>query len=510
MSEPNGQKEREEEIPASILEQDSKRKKKNTSLNRMAFTSGFFFMLGQLISRGLTFVVTPVYSRLLSTAQYGTIRTYESWLIIFYTVMSLCLWRSVDVAKYDFRDKYNEYVSSVHSLSYLATAGFFVVCLLFKNQVEQLCSMNDVMFYTAFLYVFTYTSMLYIQRRDKQMLRYRFATLATLLTIIPGTVLSIFLIYNGRIQGMLDQLVNLRVIGYYTPQIIGGVVVAIVIVVQGRRTFYNKKYWKYGLAFSLPLIPEALSIQIMNQADKIMINSMVGSAATGIYSLATTISFVIWILEDTAWNAWIPWLYEKISRKETKDVEQPWTMVMHLFGIFSWLLVVLAPEEILILGGARYEAAVWLIAPMVTGTLFRFFSYSYSAIQNYHKNTRYVAAGTISTMVINVILNYVCIRQFGYMAAAYTTMASYFILLIVQGILERRITGMVIVPLRKTVLIALVYLAVNLVTMQLYNFPWYVRWIIAAAVVVIGLWYMVPRLKPLLSMFRGGSVTKKE
>ena len=85
------------------------------------------------------------------------------------------------------------------------------------------------------------------------------------------------------------------------------------------------------------------------------------------------------------WNAWIPWLYEKIARRETKDVEKPWISVMHMCGLLSWLLVVLAPEEIRILGPEKYREAVWLVAPMVSGTLFRFFSYSYSAIQNYYK-----------------------------------------------------------------------------------------------------------------------------
>lgn len=501
MAEEN-EKEQGMEIPDSLLEKSETRKEKDASLNKRAFTSGFFFIMAQFCARGLTFAVTPIYSRLLTNSQYGIVRTYESWLIIAYTLMSLCLWRSVDVAKYDFRDKFNEYVSSVQTLSYIAIACFFGLCMIFKEQVQSFCDMDDLMFYTCFLYVFTYTSMLYIQRRDKQMLHYKFSTAATLLTIIPGTLLSIGLIYSGKVRGLTDQLVARRIIGYYTPQIIGGAVIAVVIFVQGRKVLYNKKYWRYGLAFSLPLIPEALSIQIMNQSDKIMVKKLVGDHATGTFSLATTISFIIWILEDSVWNAWIPWLYEKVSRKEIKDVERPWTAVMHMFGLFSWALVMLAPEEILILGGSRYREAIWLIAPMVTGTLFRFYSYSYSTIQNYHKNTKYVAAGTIGTMIVNVILNYVCILQFGYMAAAYTTMASYFILLLVQGILEYRITGMVIVPLRKTAAIAILYGVVNIMSMQLYNFPWYIRYVLLLAVALIALKIMLPQLETVLNMFR--------
>ena len=99
-------------------------KNKDASLNKRAFTSGFFFILAQLFARGLTFAVTPVYSRLLTKAQYGVVRTYESWLLIAYTIMSLCLWRSVDVAKKDFEDDYFHR----HSVSVLY-AVYFHQCI---------------------------------------------------------------------------------------------------------------------------------------------------------------------------------------------------------------------------------------------------------------------------------------------------------------------------------------------------------------------------------------------
>lgn len=491
-----------QEIPASMIEQKNQRKKnQSASLNKMAFTAGFFFIVAQLLARGFNFIVTPIYSRLLSEAQYGIVTTYESWLLIAYTVMSLCLWRSVDVAKHDFPDDYNGYVSSVHTLSYISIAIFFGICMIFKKQVMAFCDMDDLMFYMLFLYVFTYTSMLYVQRRDKQVMRYKFSTAATILTIIPGTVLSIILIYNGRIQGLYEELVHRRIVGYYLPQIIGGGLIAILIWWQGKK-FFNKKYWKYGLAFSLPLIPEALSVQIMNQSDRILIKKIVGDTAAGRFSLGMTISYVIWILEDSVWNAWIPWLYEKIAREETEDVIKPWTTVMHMFGLLSWLLVVLAPEEIFILGGERYRAAVWLVSPLVTGTLFRFYSYSYSAVQNYYKRTQYVAMGTIGAMVLNLVISYIGIAAFGYMAAAYMMAISYFALLLLQGFLEHKITGMVIVPLGKTVKISLLYLVVNLATMGLYQVPWYLRYAVILAVLLAALKMFYPQMRAVLKMIK--------
>lgn len=481
----------------------SKRIMQNSKLNKLALKAGVFYIVGQLFIRGITFLTTPVYTRLLSKAQYGEIRVYESWLLIMVPVMSLCLWRSVDRAKYDMGERYNEYVSSVQSLSYLSILSFFGVSLIFRTPLQKFWGMTDMMFFMAFLYVFGYTSILFMQRREKQMMRYKASIFITTVTIVPATLFSIALIYWGRVEGRLDELVELRVWGFYVPQVVGGLIVAVLLWAQGRK-FIQKKYWKYALSYSLPLIPEALSIQIMNQADKIMIQFLVGYEYTGIFALGTTISFIIWIVEDSVWNAFLPWMYEKISQGETGDIEKPWTVLMHGFGMMSWFLVALAPEIVSVLGSREYHMAVFLITPMVTGTLLRFYSYIYTAIQNYHKKTAYVAAGTIVTMVINVILNYVCILRFGYMAAAYTTAASYFILLVMQGYLEKKVTGRRVIALKKSTVISAAYFGLNLVTMLLFEVQWYARYAAVLAAAVLAVKWMLPQFLRVVRDFKGG------
>ena len=234
-------------------------KKQDASLNRRAFKAGIFYIVSQLIVRGITFLMTPVFTRLLSQTQYNQYKIYESWLLIFAPVMSLCLWRSVERAKYDVKEKFNEYVSSVQTLSYLSISVFFVVFLIFRKQVEALCSMNDFMLIIAFLYTYAHTSLFYIQRREKQMMRYRVSTTITAVTVIPATLLSVLLVVLGKRAGHEEALMQLRIAGYYIPMIIGGLAVAVLILVQGKKLI-NVSYWKYALKFSLPLIPEVLSI----------------------------------------------------------------------------------------------------------------------------------------------------------------------------------------------------------------------------------------------------------
>ena len=465
---------------------------KDESLNRKAVKSGIYFVVSQILIRGITFITTPVFTRLLSTEQFGEIRVYESWLQIAVPIMSLCLWKSVERAKYDMRDEFDAYTSSTQTLSYISIALMTGVCLLFKEQIQSFCNMDDILLYIAFGYIFGYTSVLYMNRREKQSMRYKFATTAAMLLVIPATLISIVWLYIGNIRGEFDQLVHYRIIGFYGPQVIGGLIIALIMAVQGKKLF-SVSYWKYGLLYSLPLIPEVLSIQIMNQADKIMIQNMVGQWETGIFAVATTVSFIIWILEDSVCNAWLPWFYEKMSRMESDDIQKPWTVVMLSFGIISWILVLLAPEIVLILGGKKNMAAIWIVAPMITGTLFRFYSYTYTAIQNYYKKTAYVALGTILSMFVNVGLNYFFISLLGYRAAAYTTAVSYAFLLILQGWQEMRITGQRIIPLKTTLKYSVLFLAVNLISMASYMLPWYLRYVLTLAVILISAKALLPQ-----------------
>lgn len=474
---------------------------KSKSLNKLAMKAGIFYVVSQLFVRGITFLTTPIFTRLLSKPQYAEYSRYESWLLIFAPVMSLCLWRSVERAKYDVREHFNEFCSSVQTLSYLSITVFFVIFWTFRDTVGRLCSMTDFMLLIAFLYTYAHTSIFYYQRREKQMMRYKASTAFSACTVIPAALLAVILVSYGRTHGYEERLVDLRIIGHYTPMIAGGFFVAVLMLVQGRRLIHLG-HWKYALRFSLPLIPEVLSIQIMNQADKLMVIWLTGKVNGSVFSLATQVSYIIWIIEDSVWNAWLPWMYEKMAIGEEDGIEDTWTILMHGFGTFSWLLVALAPEIILILGGKQYGDSIYLIAPMVTGTLFRFYSYSYTAIQNFHKKTVFVAASTVSVMFLNVILNYICILLFGYRAAAYTTAFSYLVLLIVQAFMEKRLTGKQIIPLKKTLCISCAWFLLCLATMLLFRIPVIGRYLVIACCIPLCLRYFLPKMKLVLGCLK--------
>ena len=51
----------------------------------------------------------------------------------------------------------------------------------------------------------------------------------------------------------------------------------------------------------------------------------------------------------------------------------------------------------------------------------------YANIVYFYKKPKYVMIGSVTAVVINIILNYIFINLYGYLAAAYTTLICYLI-----------------------------------------------------------------------------------
>lgn len=440
-------------------------------------------MMGQMLIRSLALVATPIYTRTLTTEQFGMHKIFESWLLILVPVITLGLYRSVEVAKYDYGDDYEQYVSNILRLGVTLSALFSMVCIIFYPWLKSWMGFTNLMMIYMLAYIPAEFAIMCFQRREKQLMRYKASWFLSLGTVTLGTGLSIFLLLVASAKGVQEWLLPLRIIGYYTPVIVGGYVVVICCWKQGNRKAMFQD-WKYGLRYSIPLIAELVSIQVMNQVDKIMINQMVGTEEAGIYSLATTISYILWILEEAVWGAWLPWMYEKIGRGEENEIGKPLVGIMHAFGILSVLVVLVAKEGVYILGGKAYAAAAYIVAPLVCSTLFRFYSYSFSALQNFQKKTIYVALGTVLAMILNIALNYIGILRFGYIAAAYATAISYIFLLIIQAVFEKKVANHKIVSLYKTILLCILYSLLCAASILLYDKWFGYRYLLVVAILL--------------------------
>ena len=74
----------------------------------------------------------------------------------------------------------------------------------------------------------------------------------------------------------------------------------------------------------------------------------------------------------------------------------------------------------------------------------------------YKKKTQYIMAGTLVAAVINIITNYIFIKMFGFVAAAYTTLFSYVCYLVLHIIISKKLVKFDIVTWKWIIISAII------------------------------------------------------
>ena len=196
------------------------------------------------------------------------------------------------------------------------------------------------------------------------------------------------------------------------------------IMYKGRRLVWTSA-WKYALNYNLPLIPHDLSQQVLNQADRLMINKMCGSAQTAIYTVAYQIAMVLNIITTAIESSFTPWAYQKISEGKEKEVGKLAQIILVITGIICFFFTLFAPEFIYLLGGEKYASAIWVVPPVCMSVYFIMMYSLISTVTFYYEKTKSIMLASCVIAVLNIILNKYFIAIYGMVAAGYTTLACY-------------------------------------------------------------------------------------
>lgn len=125
--------------------------------------------------------------------------------------------------------------------------------------------------------------------------------------------------------------------------------------------------------------------------------------------------------------------------------------------------MLIAPELVLILGSKKYLGAIPAVTPVLLGGFFAMAYTMPSIIEYYKEKTIHIAIGTGMAAIINIVLNAIFIPRYGYVAAAYTTLISYFCYYLYHSLISFRIIGFSMVPLKVNIVAGVLLLSVSLV-----------------------------------------------
>lgn len=464
----------------------------------VGFKSAIVYLFATVFTRGLAIITTPIFTRIMSTDQVGMVNLYSSWYSMITVVSTLALTSGgFSIALREFESERDQYVSSVLSLTSLVAIGLVFLYALapsFWNRMTGLPTHLMILLLVGLLVAPARDFWLSRQRFEY---RYKLSGAVTIVSAVAASGLAVVaVLYANSID--FSDIASVRLFANYS--IVYGVaaVIWLSIFLKGK-CFYSSKYWKFSLQLSLPLIGYSIASQILSVSDRLMISKMVGNSAVGVYSTLYTVSslsLMVW----TAINAsFTPYLYQNMENPKSKIRKLSMTM-LGMYSLVAILLVYLAPEIVRILATAEYYKGIYIMPPIAGGVYFIAVSNLYSDILVYLKKTKMIMISSAIAALLNVVLNYLMINAYGYMAAAYTTLVSYIVMAALLSIWANRefkkdVTAVDFVYDNKMItIISMLTLIISMLAILIYDYA-FVRYAIAALIFTVTVLYGVRYLK---------------
>jgi O-antigen/teichoic acid export membrane protein len=385
--------------------------------------SGLWYTVSNVLQKGLGFITIPIFTRILTTEQYGTVSLYYSWRDIVMIFCTFNLFSGVfnnGMVRYE--DKRNEFLSSIQSLITILSILFFLLYLSFYVNLNKLFGIGTILVTFMFTDIVLNAAVLLWSAKERFENKYAPYSILIISSSVFSQAVTLFAIYLITIYDKAALRISTTVLslslfyGY----------IYILNFIKGK-CVYNKEYWSFALWFNVPLILHYLSTLILTQSGRIMIAKMVGTSEAGIYSLSQNIAMMLTVIIVTISNAYAPWLYKKLKNKDYESISTASTKCFLLVGIMLFIVISVAPEIMAIMGPGSYQGAIMIIPPLASSLYFVFAYMIFANIEFYFGKNLYVVFASTSGAVLNIGITYIGIKHFGYIAAGYTALICYII-----------------------------------------------------------------------------------
>ena len=398
--------------------------------------AAFWFVICNFLVKGISFITAPLFTRVLSTEDYGTVAIFSSYqqVILIFATLELSL-GAYTKGYLKFKDRIAEFTSNLVVLSNVVTIICFIVFIFFKNIFFRLTGVSFVsvlLMFVLFLVQPSYQCWMYRKRYNYE---YKKVVILTIMSSAASALFpltAVMYVHNSaetKIVSTLAVGIVFALPFYVTSLFHGGIV--------RDKGFFAKTSF-FCLKFQLPLVMHSLSFLILGQSDRMMIGWMVNKSAAGIYSVAYSLATVVSIFQSSMNQVFQPYRYQKMEAGDVNAIKNTTNSLLLVFAGLNFCFILIAPEVIKLLFPSDFYEAVWVIPPVSVGIYFAFLYSVFVDVESYYEKTKYVMYASLVCAVMNIILNYFGIGIFGYIACAYSTLISYILFAVMHYIFMKK------------------------------------------------------------------------
>ena len=385
---------------------------------------GGLYTVANLLTKGLSLLLIPFYTTYFSPADYGIIDILVVFGAFFNAVISLQL--SQGLGRYVGEDK----ISDVAKIKFASTAilfnilGYLVIgaiFVLFTNPMIQLLS-SDVLISES-IFLLSLGSIIINGIFYSFGVYFRFLRKTKAFSLISfghafgniALTLLLVLVFDLGISAV-----------FIATLIVTPVLILIQIILLKKHLIYyiGKTELSLLLNFSLPLIPAAISYALLSFTDRIFINEYLNSAELGIYGIGAKFTSIIALVIAGFSMALNPIIYQKHRDEHTpRELSKIFHLYIAIGTLGVLILSAFSLETLKIFTQIEYHGA-FTIMPILYFSVFFTGIWMFSPGLNIKKKTQITGRIVLISSVLNVILNYLFIKELGLVGTAIATLTS--------------------------------------------------------------------------------------
>jgi len=389
------------------------------------------FAIGSFGSKIMMFLLVPLYTDALSTAEYGVATLIADTANMVIPIVTVSMYHGIIRYGLDKATRKSDVFTVAMTLNMIGFGCFILLFPVLKLFVfvGEFKSLGDHM---LLLYFYVFASSLNslcgcFVRAKGQVKLYAVDGIFNTLCLVGLNVLFLTVFQWG-------------VVGYVLSTILADTLsVGFLFITADLRRYLRFGHVRKGtyrkmLRFSIPMIPNSIFWWITNLSDRYMITGFLGESANGIYSAAAKLPNLINTIAgifSQAWQMSAITEYDKNDRRFYGKVFSVYQTVVFLSG--GVLIFLTKPIISVWLNEAYYSA--WEYVPfLVLSIIFSCFAGYYSSIYMAMKKNVRSMMTTMLGALTNILFNLLLIPRIGIQGAAIATFISYLVVYLARAL----------------------------------------------------------------------------
>lgn len=299
------------------------------------------FVASSFLLKGISFITTPIFTRLIDSNEYGIVTEYNSWQSIFevFALLGLTSAGVFNVGLNDYKSCRDRFMSSTLTICNLATCVVWVLIMILKIPIGSNFILPTNLITAMFLNFLFHPAQIFWITRQRYEYKYKLAVLLTVLSTILTQGISILCVVIAKTSHLAEVKI--------WSGVIAGLAICIplyiYIFVKGR-CIYDKEMWKQVLKFAIPLLPHYLAQHLMASSDRIMLANMISRSSAAIYAVVLNISVIASIIWNSVNASIVPYTFEHMNENDYKSINK---MVLPIVGGFACVCVWWSQSQLL-------------------------------------------------------------------------------------------------------------------------------------------------------------------